>query len=49
MMKDMNEKNIHLQMSYQEIFLQMLYDHLLKEAGREFFPTVSREIQRLTL
>jgi hypothetical protein len=49
MMKDINVKNIHLQMSYQDITMQMLYDNFLKGMNGEFVPKVSKEMQRLTL
>lgn len=48
MMKDANVKNVHLQMAYQNITMQMLYDHLLKTMNVEFIPRVSKEVQRLT-
>lgn len=49
MMKDPSVKNIHLKMSYQNISLQVMYDHLLKLAHGEFIPRVSKEMQQMTL
>ncbi|MDT0163562.1 hypothetical protein [Bacillus sp. AG4(2022)] len=49
MMKDADVKNIHLQMSYQDVSMQMMYDHLIKHTLGEFIPRVSKEMQRLTL
>ncbi|MBT2758796.1 hypothetical protein J7E71_23270 [Mesobacillus foraminis] len=48
MMKDTNVKNVHLQMSYQDVTMQMLYGNLLKAMNGEFVPKVSKEMQRLT-
>lgn len=49
MMKDPNVKNIHLQMVYQDVSMQMIYDHLIKHTHGEFIPTVSKEMQFMTL
>jgi hypothetical protein len=49
MMKDTNVKNIHLQMSYQDVSMQMMYDRLLQQTMGEFIPKASTEMQRLTL
>lgn len=49
MMKDPNVKNIHVQMAYQDVSMQMIYDHLIKHTHEEFIPTVSKEMQRMTL
>jgi hypothetical protein len=49
MMKDSNVKNIHLKMSYQDVNMQMMYDHLIKLTQGDFIPRVSAEMQRLTL
>ncbi|WP_053360876.1 hypothetical protein [Bacillus sp. FJAT-27251] len=49
LMEDANVKNIHLQMSYQDVSLQMMYDHLIQHSSEEFIPRASKEMQRLTL
>ncbi|NLP51661.1 hypothetical protein [Bacillus sp. RO1] len=49
MMKDYNVKNIHLKMSYQDVTLQVMYDHLIKLAQGEFIPIVSKDMQLLVL
>ncbi|WP_019153611.1 hypothetical protein [Robertmurraya massiliosenegalensis] len=49
MMKDSNVKNVHLQMSYQDITMQMMYNTLIKEMNGEFVPRVSKEMQMQTL
>ncbi|QBP41267.1 hypothetical protein [Paenisporosarcina antarctica] len=49
MMKDSNVKNIHIKMAYQNVSMQMMYDHLIMQTQGEFIPRVSNEMQQLTL
>jgi hypothetical protein len=48
MMKDMNVKNIHIQMSYQDIRMQMLYDMVVEHVDGDFTPRVTEEMQAKT-
>ncbi|RIW38335.1 hypothetical protein D3H55_01990 [Bacillus salacetis] len=45
MMKNDNVKNIHLQMSYQDIHFQKMYNKLITAADVEFVPMASLEEQ----
>lgn len=49
LMKNMNVKNIHLQMSYQDITLQMMYNKLINRIDGDFVPMVTKEMQRRTI
>ncbi|MBY4605716.1 MULTISPECIES: spore coat protein [Bacillus] len=49
MMKHPNVRNIHLQMSFQDAALQMLYTLLIRRGNGEFVPMASEQMQRLTL
>jgi hypothetical protein len=49
MMKNDNVKNIHLQMSYQDIEFQKMYNKLIVAADADFTPMASPEMQWMTL
>ncbi|MEG7380869.1 hypothetical protein V5785_16385 [Bacillus subtilis] len=49
MMKHPNVRNIHLQMSFQDAALQILYTRLIRRGNGEFVPMASEQMQRLTL
>lgn len=49
MMKNINVKNIHMQMSYQDVSVQMIYEQLLEAVEGDFLPMASIEEQRKTL
>lgn len=48
MMKDMNVKNIHIQMAYQDVRMQMLYNMVVEHVDADFTPRVSEEMQAKT-
>ncbi|WP_077622963.1 hypothetical protein [Sediminibacillus massiliensis] len=49
LMKDPNVKNIHIQMAYQDVTFQMLYDSFLQGASKPFIPRATKEVQQMTL
>ncbi|HAQ08482.1 MAG TPA: hypothetical protein DCR24_13545 [Bacillus bacterium] len=49
MMKNMNVKHIHIQMAYQDVRMQALYNMLIEHSEGEFTPMASEEMQAMTL
>ncbi|MGD6965885.1 hypothetical protein ACQCVP_05615 [Rossellomorea vietnamensis] len=49
MMKDENVKNIHLQMSYQDIHFQKMYNKLITASDGGFVPMASEDMQWMTV
>ena len=48
MMKDLNVKNIHIQMAYQDIRMQMLYNMVVEKVNGDFTPRVTEAMQSKT-
>lgn len=48
MMKDMNVKNIHIQMSYQDVRMQILYNMVVEHVDGDFTPRVTEAMQSKT-
>ncbi|MFT9597418.1 hypothetical protein [Mesobacillus sp.] len=48
MMKDMNVKNIHIQMAYQDVRMQMLYNMVVEHVNGDFTPLVTEAMQSKT-
>lgn len=48
MMKDMNVKHIHIQMAYQDVRIQMLYNMVVEHVEGDFTPTVTEAMQANT-
>ncbi|MBT2637046.1 hypothetical protein [Bacillus sp. ISL-39] len=48
MMKDMNVKNIHIQMAYQDVRMQMLYNMIVEHVDADFTPRVTEAMQSKT-
>ena len=48
MMKDMNVKNIHIQMAYQNVRMQMLYNMVVEHVNGAFTPRVTEAMQLKT-
>ncbi|MGM0844836.1 MAG: hypothetical protein ACQEUT_07655 [Bacillota bacterium] len=49
MMKDENVKTIHLQMSYQDIYFQKMYNKLITASGGDIVPKASENMQWMTV
>ncbi|NKE06472.1 hypothetical protein [Mesobacillus selenatarsenatis] len=48
MMKDMNVKNIHIQMAYQDVRMQVLYNMVVEHVNGDFTPHVTEAMQSKT-
>lgn len=48
MMKDMNVKNIHIQMAYQDVRMQVLYNMVVEHVNGDFTPRVTEAMQSKT-
>ena len=48
MMKDLNVKNIHIQMAYQDVRMQMLYNLVVEHVNGDFTPRVTEAMQSKT-
>lgn len=48
MMKDMDVKNIHIQMAYQDVRMQVLYNMVVEHVNGDFTPRVTEAMQSKT-